>query len=76
MSGITNPYLTPREKAPGELAEEYASLFLMASLFFGITLTEREKEAVPVLVRAFLRERGKVDLEKLLSTIKRFLPEA
>ena len=74
--GFPNPYLDEREKSDGELAQEYASLFLMASLLFDITLTDREKEAVPVLIGAIMRERKKVDLVKLTNALKGFLPDA
>lgn len=72
---IPNPYLEERDKSQGEVAQEWASLFLMASVFFGISLTDREKAAVPVLIGALLRERNKVDLEKLLSAVKQYLPK-
>ena len=74
--GFPNPYLEEREPSQGELAQEYASLFSMAALFFGITLTDREKEAVPVLIGAIMRERKKVDLVKLVETLKGFIPSA
>ena len=73
MEGFPNPYLETREKSPGELSQEYASLVAMASLFFGITLTETEKAALPILVGAFLRERKKVDLAKAADMLKGFL---
>ena len=76
MAEFNNPYIEPREKAPGELAQEYAALFKMASLFFGVSLTDREQAAVPVLIGAFLRERKKIDIQKLLALIERFSPDA
>ena len=73
MTEIPNPYQEGRNKSPGELAQEYDSLMQMAFLLFGVTLTEREKAAVPVLVGAFMRERHKIDLQKIQSLLDRFL---
>ena len=75
MSEFPNPYLEERDPSQGELTQEYASLFNMAALLFNITLTDREKEAVPVLIGAIMRERKKVDLVKLAGTLKGFLPQ-
>ena len=72
---IPNPYAEEREKSPGELAQEWAALFTMASLFFGLSFTAREKAAIPIVVGALMRERKKVDLDKLLNMAKRFLPD-
>lgn len=74
MAEFGNPYAESREKSPGELAVEYGELLKMASLFFGLSFTDKEKAAIPVVVGAFMRERKKVDLEKLFNTIKGFLP--
>ena len=73
---IPNPYLEEREASPGELAQEYAALFNMASLYFGLSFTEREKDAIPIVIGAIMRERKKVDLVKLVETLKGFLPAA
>ena len=74
MDGFPNPYLETREKAPGERAQEYAALFNMASLFFGLSFTDREKNAIPIVIGALMRERKKVDLMKLVETLKGFIP--
>ena len=50
-------------------------MFNLAALFFNITLTETEKAAVPVLIGAIMREGKKVDLVKLINTLKGFIPE-
>ena len=76
MPEFPNPYLEEREKSQGELAQEYASLLNMASLFFGLSFTDREKDAIPVVIGAIMRERKKVDLVKLVETLKGFLPDA
>lgn len=75
MEGFPNPYLEPREKSQGELAQEYAALIAMASFLFGLSLTETEKAAIPILVGAVLRERKKVDLTKIADTLKQFFPK-
>ena len=75
MTEFPNPYLEPREKSPGELAQEYASLFQMASLFFGLEFTERERDAIQAVIGAIMRERHKVDIVKLVETFKVFLPK-
>ena len=74
MTSFPNPYLETREQSPGELTQEYASLFSMAALFFGLAFTDREKEAIPIVIGAFMRERKKVDLVKLVDTLKGFIP--
>ena len=74
MDGFPNPYLEKREPSQGELAQEYASLFSMAALFFGLEFTDREKEAIPIVIGAVMRERKKVDLIKLVETLKGFIP--
>lgn len=68
-----NPYLETRAKSQGELTQEYASLFNMASLFFGLSFTDTEKRAFAVCIGALLRERGKVDLDRLVWAVKRFV---
>lgn len=75
MGDVPNPYVEPREQAPGELAQEWASFFRMAALFFGIAFTDREKAAIPIVIGALLRERKKVDLVKLLKTVEAFIPK-
>ena len=72
--GFPNPYLEEREPSQGELAQEYANLFSMAALFFGLAFTDREKEAIPIVIGAFMRERKKVDLVKLVEMLKGFIP--
>ena len=47
----------------------------MASIFFGLSFTDREKNAIPIVIGALMRERKKVDLVKLVETLKGFLPE-
>ena len=74
MPEIPNPYLEDREKAPGEVAQEYADLIRMGLLFLGIHLTDREKDVIPILVGAFLRERSRFDFYRL-STILKMLPK-
>ena len=74
MPDFANPYLEEREQSPGELAQEYAAMFNLAALFFNITLTDKEKAAVPVLIGAIMREGKKVDLVKLINTLKGFMP--
>ena len=73
--GFPNPYLESREQSQGELAQEYAALFNMALLLFGLTFTDREKEAIPVVAGALMRERHKIDLIKLTDLIKQFIPQ-
>ena len=70
---IPNPYAQDRDKAPGELAQEWASFFTMASAFFGLTFTDREKEAIPIVVGALMRERKKLDIDRLTWAIKKFV---
>ena len=72
--GFPNPYIEDREASSGELAQEYAALFKMISLFFDLEFTELEKNAIPVVIGAFMRERKKIDLVKLVETLKGFLP--
>lgn len=74
MEGFPNPYLETREKSQGELAQEYAAMFNMASLFFGLEFTDTEKRAFAVCIGAVLRERKKVDLPKLIEVVKGFIP--
>lgn len=74
MGEFTNPYTETREKSPGELVQEYASLFKMASLFFGLSFTEREQEAIPVVIGAVMRESKKVDIVEVMKTLQRFIP--
>ena len=70
-----NPYLEERSLSPGEIAQEYAALFNMAAAFFGLQFTDREKYAFSICFGAILRERKKVDLVKLVETLKGFLPK-
>ena len=72
---IPNPYLEKRELSQGELAQEYAALFNMAALFFGLQFTDREKYAFSICIGAVLRERHKVDLVKVIETLKGFIPK-
>lgn len=72
---IPNPYLEERSLSPGEVAQEYAALFNMATAFFGLTFTDREKYAFSICISAIMRERKKVDLVKVLDTLKGFLPK-
>jgi len=72
MGEFQNPYLDPREEAPGELAQEYASLLLMASFFLGIELTDQEKKALPIIIGAVMRERNKISLDKLKWLLETF----
>ena len=74
MDGFPNPYLETREQSHGELTQEYAALFNSAALFFGLAFTDREKIAIPIVIGAFMRERKKVDLVKLVETLKGFIP--
>lgn len=74
MSGFENPYLETREKSQGELAQEYASLLSMASLFLGLSFTDTEKRAFAVCIGALMRERKKVDLSKLIGLLKMVMP--
>ena len=76
MTGFPNPYLEERDKSQGELAQEYAALFNMALIFFGLTFTDREKEAIPVVIGALMRERHKVELTKLIDLINNFIPKS
>ena len=75
MTEFENPYLEDREPSKGELAQEYASLFNMAALFFGLEFTDKEKDTFPIVVGAIMRERHKVDITKLLELVKRFVPQ-
>ena len=72
--GFPNPYLEERDKSQGELAQEYAAMFNLALTFFGLTFTDREKGAIPIVIGALMRERHKVDLVKLVEMLKGFIP--
>jgi hypothetical protein len=74
VSGFPNPYTEVREQSQGELSQEYAALFNMAALFFGLSFTDREKQAIPVVIGAIMRERKKIDLESLTTLLKQFMP--
>jgi hypothetical protein len=76
MTGFNNPFFEIRGMSPGELAQQYASFFQMASLFFGLSFTDKEKEAIPIVIGALMRERGKVDIVKLFKTLEGFIPKA
>ena len=68
--GFPNPYAEPREKSKGELTQEWAELFKMASLFFGLTFTDKEKAAIPIVIGALLREGHKIGTIKLLQMLE------
>jgi len=70
--GFDNPYQEDREQSSGELAQEYAGLFNMAALFFGLEFTDREKEAIPVVIGAIMRERHKIGADSILALLKQF----
>ena len=50
-------------------------MFNMALIFFDLEFTDKEKDAIPVVIGALLRERHKVDLIKLTNLIKQFIPQ-
>ena len=70
--GFDNPYQEDRAPSPGELDQMYAGFFSMAALFFGLEFTDREKEAIPVVIGAIMRERHKVGLDSILALLKQF----
>jgi hypothetical protein len=70
--GFPNPYTEVREQSQGELAQEYAGLFNMAALFFGLEFTDNEKKAIPVVIGALMRERKKIDIDKILALLRQF----
>ena len=72
--GFPNPYLEERAQSQGELTQEQAALFNMAALFFQLDFTENEKRCIAVSIGAFMRERKRVDLVKLVETLKGFIP--
>ena len=74
MSGFPNPYTEVREQSQGELSQEYAALFNMAALFFGLQFTDKEKAAIPVVVGAILRERKKIDFASVSALLEQFIP--
>jgi hypothetical protein len=75
LSEFPNPYIATREKSQGELTQEYASLFNMASLLFGLSFTDTEKRAAAVVIGAVMRERKKIDFAQVADLLKRFLPQ-
>jgi hypothetical protein len=75
MAEFPNPYAEEREKSPGELTQEYAELFKMASLLLGLEFTDREKAAIPVVIGAVLRESKKRGIVNILQTIQDWLPK-
>ena len=47
----------------------------MAAALFGLQFTDREKYAFAICMGAILRERKKVDLVKVVETLKGFIPK-
>ena len=70
--GFDNPYIEIREQSQGELAQQYAGLFNMAALFFGLQFTDEEKKAIPVVIGALMRERKKIGFDSITSLLKQF----
>ena len=85
MADFPNPYFEERDKSQGELAQEYAAMFNMALIYFDLDFTDREREAIPIVAGALMRERHKIDLTKLanylriglehFNLIKQFIPQ-
>lgn len=66
MAGFPNPYLETRPKSKGELTQEWASFFLLASTLLGLSFTETEKRAFAICLGALMRERKKFDVKRFV----------
>lgn len=75
MAGFTNPYEEPRATSKGELDQQWAELFKMASFLAGMEFTDREKSAIAIVIGAVMREKGKIDLDRMASLIKLVMPK-
>jgi hypothetical protein len=64
-----NPYLEERPKSKGELTQQWASFFLLASAIFGLNFTDTERRAFAVCIGA------KFDLNNLPTFVKMFIPK-
>ena len=49
-------------------------MFNMALIFFGLEFTDKEKDAIPTVIGALMRERHKIDVVRLVKIIKEFMP--
>jgi hypothetical protein len=70
-----NPYLEERPKSKGELTQQWASFFLLASAIFGLNFTDTERRAFAVCIGALMREYMKFDLNNLPTFVKMFIPK-
>lgn len=75
MAEFNNPYQEPRVTSKGELAQQWAELFKMASFLAGVEFTANEKLAIATVIGAVMREKGKIDLNRMASLIKLVMPK-